>query len=74
MKNIEKYIVVMFEPGDGCSYRILESSSEKDALLQVLASDYEYDEYDENTTAEELMEKFCDWTDGHILVEKLCLE
>lgn len=65
-----KYIVVMWTPGNGCSYKILESSSEKSALLQVLGWDYEYNE---NTT-EELMEKFCDYTDGDILVEKLCLE
>lgn len=60
----------MWTPESGCSYRILESSSEKSALLEVIGWDYEYNE----NTLEELMEKFCDYTDGHILVEKLCLE
>lgn len=64
-----KYIVVMYTPESGCSYKILESSSEKDALLEVLDL-----KHNENTTTEDLMEYFCDCTDGHILVEKLCLE
>ncbi len=59
----------MYTPGNGCSYRVLESSSEKNALLQVLDL-----KHNKDTTAEDLMEKFCDYTDGHILVEKLCLE